>query len=390
MAEVNRRDQLSRILDRRILVLDGAMGTMIQGYGLAEEDFRGERLRDHPVPLKGDNELLTLTRPGVIEAIHRAYFAAGADLAETNTFTANRIAQADYRTEDLVRELNVEAARLARRVADEFTAREPDRPRFVAGILGPTNRTASLSPDVNDPGYRAVTFDQLAATYGEQAEALLDGGADLLMIETVFDTLNCKAALFAVRDVLERREVDVPLMISGTITDKSGRTLSGQTTEAFWNSIRHARPWSVGLNCALGAKELRPYVEELSRIAAVPVSCHPNAGLPNAFGRYDQGPAEMAEVLREFAASGFLNIVGGCCGTTPAHIAAIAAAADSLPPRRIPAPPPYTRLAGLEPLTIQPDSLFVNVGERTNVTGSAKFAELVKRGAYEAAVEVAR
>ena len=390
MADVNRRDQLFRALEQRILVLDGAMGTMIQSYGLAEEDFRGERLRAHSAPLKGNNELLSLTRPEVIEAIHRAYFAAGADIAETNTFTANAIAQADYRTQDLVRELNLEAARLARRVADDFTAREPRRPRFVAGILGPTNRTASLSPDVNDPGYRAVTFDELASAYREQAEALLDGGADLLMVETVFDTLNCKAALFAVREVLERRGLDAPVMVSGTITDRSGRTLSGQTTEAFWNSIRHAGLFSVGLNCALGAKELRPYVEELSRIADVPVSCHPNAGLPNAFGQYDQGPAEMAEVLREFAASGFLNIVGGCCGTTPAHIEAIAAAVSYLPPRRVPTPPPFTRLAGLEPLTIRPDSLFVNVGERTNVTGSAKFAELVKRGDYEAAVEVAR
>ena len=390
MADPNRKDQLQRALAQRILVLDGAMGTLIQGYGLSEADFRGERLRDHPVPLKGDNELLSLTRPDVIEAIHRAYFAAGADIAETNTFTATAIAQADYRTGHLVRELNLASARLARRVADEFTAREPGRPRFVAGILGPTNRTASLSPDVNDPGYRAVTFDELAAAYGEQAEALLDGGVDLLMVETVFDTLNCKAALFAIRDLLERRGLDVPLMVSGTITDKSGRTLSGQTTEAFWNSIRHARPWSVGLNCALGARELRPYVEELSRIAGVPVSCHPNAGLPNAFGGYDQGPGEMAGVLREFAASGFLNIVGGCCGTTPAHIQAVADAVRDLPPRTVPDLPPYTRLSGLEPLTIRPDSLFVNVGERTNVTGSSKFAELIKRGDYEAALEVAR
>jgi 5-methyltetrahydrofolate--homocysteine methyltransferase len=388
--DVNRREQLQRTLDQRILVLDGAMGTMIQGYDLTEEDFRGERLRGHPVPLKGNNELLSLTRPDVIEAIHRAYFAAGADIAETNTFTANAIAQADYRTRDMVRELNLESTRLARRVADEFTAREPARPRFVAGILGPTNRTASLSPDVTNPGYRAVTFDELAAAYGEQAEALLEGGADLLMVETVFDTLNCKAALFAIREVLEHRGLDVPLMVSGTITDKSGRTLSGQTTEAFWNSIRHAGLFSVGLNCALGARELRPYVEELSRIAEVPVSCHPNAGLPNAFGGYDQGPEEMAGVLREFAASGFLNIVGGCCGTTPAHIRAIAGAVQGLKPRAVPAVPPYTRLAGLEPLTIRPDSLFVNVGERTNVTGSTKFAELIKRGDYEAALAVAR
>jgi 5-methyltetrahydrofolate--homocysteine methyltransferase len=390
MATADRQGQLLRATEARILVLDGAMGTMIQSYALAEEDFRGARFPAPPVPLKGNNEILTLTRPDVIEAIHRAYFEAGADIAETNTFTANAIAQADYRTQGLVRELNLAAAGLARRVADEFTAREPHKPRFVAGILGPTNRTASLSPDVNDPGFRSVSFDELAAAYAEQAEALLEGGADLLMVETVFDTLNCKAALFAVRNVVERRGLDLPLMVSGTITDKSGRTLSGQTTEAFWNSIRHAQLFSVGLNCALGARDLRPYVEELSRIADVPVSCHPNAGLPNAFGGYDQGPEEMAGVLREFAVSGFLNIVGGCCGTTPAHIRAIAEAVAGLPPRTVPAIPPYTRLSGLEPLTIRPDSLFVNVGERTNVTGSSRFAELIKRGDYEPALEVAR
>ncbi|HVM43795.1 MAG TPA: homocysteine S-methyltransferase family protein, partial [Gemmatimonadales bacterium] len=354
MADRDRREKLNAALERRILVLDGAMGTMIQSYALAEDDFRGERLRAHPVPLKGNGELLSLTRPDVIEAIHRAYFAAGADIAETNTFTANAVAQADYRTTELVRELNLASARLARRVADEFTAREPDKPRFVAGILGPTNRTASLSPDVNDPGFRAVTFDELAAAYAEQAEALLEGGVDLLMVETVFDTLNCKAALFAAREVLERAGRDVPLMVSGTITDKSGRTLSGQTVEAFWYSIRHAGLWSVGLNCALGARELRPYVEELSRVADAPVSCHPNAGLPNAFGGYDQGPEEMAGVLREFAASGFVNIVGGCCGTTPAHIRAIADAVREVAPRRVPAVPPFTRLSGLEPLVIRP------------------------------------
>jgi 5-methyltetrahydrofolate--homocysteine methyltransferase len=390
MADLNRREQLLRALDQRILVLDGAMGTMIQSYALSEEDFRGARLAAHQVPLAGNNELLTLTRPDVIEAIHRAYFEAGADVAETNTFNANAISQSDYRTQGLVRELNLEAVRLARRVADEFSAREPHKPRFVAGALGPTNRTASLSPDVNSPGFRSVGFDELAAAYGEQAEGLLDGGADLLMVETVFDTLNCKAALFAIRELLERRSLDVPLMVSGTITDKSGRTLSGQTTEAFWNSVRHARLFSVGLNCAMGAKELRPYVEELSRIADVPVSCHPNAGLPNAFGGYDQGPAEMAQVLREFAASGFVNIVGGCCGSTPAHIRAIAAAVAPVPPRRVPEIPAYTRLSGLEPLTIRSDSLFVNVGERTNVTGSARFAELVKGGDFEAALEIAR
>jgi len=387
---VSRRDQLLHALDERILVLDGAMGTMIQSYDLAEEEFRGRRLAAHPRPLKGDNDLLSLTRPDVIEQIHRAYFEAGADIAETNTFTATAIAQADYGTAHLVREMNVAAARLARRVADEFTAATPGRPRFVAGILGPTNRTASLSPDVNDPGFRNVDFDALVAAYDAQAEALLEGGVDLLMVETVFDTLNAKAALFAVADLLVRRGLEVPLMVSATITDLSGRTLSGQTVEAFWNSVRHAPLLSIGLNCALGPKELRPHVEELSRIAEVRTSCHPNAGLPNAFGGYDEGPEAMAAALGEFAASGFLNVVGGCCGTTPAHIAAIAAAVDGVPPRVRPAPPPFTRLAGLEPLTIGPDTLFVNVGERTNVTGSAKFAELVKRGDYDAAVAVAR
>ena len=390
MGSADRRDQLQRALEKRILVLDGAMGTMIQGYGLAEDDVRGERFRAHPVPLKGNHDLLSLTRPDVVEAIHRAYFEAGADIAETNTFTATRIAQADYRTADLVRELNLAAARIARRAADDFSARQPDRPRFVAGILGPTNRTASLSPDVNNPGFRAVDFDQLAAAYGEQAEALLEGGVDLLMVETVFDTLNCKAALFAIRDLLDRRGLDLPVMISGTITDRSGRTLSGQTPEAFWHSVRHAAPFSIGLNCALGARDLRPHVEELARVADVAVSCHPNAGLPNAFGGYDQGPAETAALLGEFAASGLVNIVGGCCGTTPAHIAAVAAAVAGLPPRPIPRVEPHTRLAGLEPLEIRPDGLFVNVGERTNVTGSAKFAECVKRGDWEAAVRIAR
>jgi 5-methyltetrahydrofolate--homocysteine methyltransferase len=390
MPDASRREALERALNQRILVLDGAMGTMIQSYALTEGDFRGARFAAHPVPLAGNNDLVTLTRPDVIEAIHRAYFAAGADIAETNTFNSNAYSQADYGTRHLVRELNLAAARLARRVADEFGAREPHRPRFVAGILGPTNRSASISPDVNDPGARAVGFDELVAAYGEQAEALLDGGVDLLMVETVFDTLNCKAALFAIEDVLERRGEAVPLMVSGTITDRSGRTLSGQTTEAFWNSVRHARLLSIGLNCALGARDLRPYVEELSRVADVRVSCHPNAGLPNAFGQYEQRPDEMASALGEFATSGFLNIVGGCCGTTPAHIRALATAVAGLAPRAVPRLPPHTRLAGLEPLTIRPDSLFVNVGERTNVTGSARFAELVKRGDFETALEVAR
>jgi len=377
-------------LRRRILVLDGAMGTMIQSYALTESDFRGERLAAHDRDLKGNNELLSLTRPDVIEAIHRAYFAAGADLVETNTFNANAISQHDYGTEGLVAELNRASAKIARRVAEEFTAKDPAKPRFVIGALGPTNRTASLSPDVSDPGFRNVTFADLAGAYREQAEGLLAGGVDLLLVETVFDTLNCKAALFALRELLDERDLDVPLMVSGTITDASGRTLSGQTTEAFWNSIRHADLFSVGLNCALGAKELRPYVEELATIADVPVTCHPNAGLPNAFGGYDDTPESMSEALGEFAASGFLNVVGGCCGTTPEHIRAIAAAVADLPPRVIPERPRICRLSGLEPLNIRPDSLFVNVGERTNVTGSSRFAELIKAGDYESALGVAR
>ena len=293
------------------------MGTMIQSYALDEADFRGERLRAHPKDLRGNNDLLTLTRPDVIAEIHRGYLEAGADLLETNTFNAQVISQSDYGTEALAYELNVAAAGLARREADAVTARTPDRPRFVIGVLGPTNRTASLSPDVNDPGFRNVSFAQLAAAYRTQAEGLIEGGVDLLMVETIFDTLNCKAALFAVRGLLDELKVDVPLMVSGTITDASGRTLSGQTVEAFWNSVRHADLFAIGLNCALGAAQLRPYVEELSRLANLPVSCHPNAGLPNAFGGYDQTPAEMAALMGDFARSGFVNLVGGCCGTTP-------------------------------------------------------------------------
>jgi 5-methyltetrahydrofolate--homocysteine methyltransferase len=386
----SRLAELRAALARRVLVLDGAMGTMIQSYGLAERDFRGERFRDHPKELRGNNDLLTLTRPDVVTEIHRAYLEAGADLLETNTFNAQAISQADYGLVALSYELNVAAARLARGVADEVTARDPARPRFVIGVLGPTNRTASLSPDVNDPAYRNVTFAQLADAYRTQAEGLLDGGADLLMVETVFDTLNCKAALFALRGLLQERGVDVPLMVSGTITDASGRTLSGQTVEAFWNSIRHAGLFSVGLNCALGAAQLRPYVEELSRRADLPVSCHPNAGLPNAFGGYDQTPEAMAELLGEFARSGLVNLIGGCCGTTPAHIRAIAEAVAGVAPREIPAVAPICRLSGLEPLDIRPDTLFVNIGERTNVTGSSRFAAFIKAGDYEAALEVAR
>jgi 5-methyltetrahydrofolate--homocysteine methyltransferase len=384
MSEPSTRTQLERLLAQRILILDGAMGTMIQAYRLGEDDFRGDRFADHPVALKGNGDVLSLTRPDVIEAIHRAYLDAGADILETNTFTATAIAQADYRLESAVRDMNVEAARIARRAADTFTAKDPSRPRFVAGSLGPTNRTASISPDVNRPAFRNVDFDTLVRAYTEQAEALVEGGVDLLLVETVFDTLNAKAALFA------SQGMGVPVMISGTITDLSGRTLSGQTTEAFWISVRHAQPFSVGLNCALGARELAPYLKELARIADTFVTTHPNAGLPNEFGEYEQGPEHMAGVIREFAEQGLVNVVGGCCGTTPEHIRAIADAVTPHAPRPMPDVPPYTRLSGLEPLVIHPDTGFVNVGERTNVTGSRRFARLIKERSYEAAVEVAR
>ena len=381
---------LQPLLARRILVLDGAMGTMIQTYRLEEADYRGERFARWPRDLRGHNDLLTLTQPDVIRAIHAAYLEAGADIIETNSFNSTSVSLADYGMEELVYELNVAAARLARETADEFEARDPEVPRFVAGVLGPTNRTASISPDVNDPGARNVTYDQLAGTYEEAARGLVDGGADLLLIETVFDTLNAKAAIFAVETLFEKIGTRLPVMISGTITDASGRTLSGQTAEAFWNSVAHARPISIGLNCALGAAALRPHVQELSRAAPVLVSTHPNAGLPNEFGGYDESPEYMAGVLREFAEHGLVNLVGGCCGTTPAHIKAIADAVRDLPPRRPSAPPPRLRLSGLEPLTVGPETLFVNIGERTNVTGSRKFARLVLGGDYEAGLEIAR
>ena len=329
--------ELTRLLRKRILVLDGAMGTMIQQGPLTERDFRG-RFHDHPHEVAGDNDLLSVTQPQTIASIHDAYLAAGADLIETNTFSATRIAQADYRMEAHVREINESAARIARDCADRWTAKTPDRPRFVAGALGPTNRTASISPDVNDPGARNVTYDELVAAYGEAADGLIDGGADLLLVETVFDTLNAKAALFAIQQSLDRRGARLPIIVSGTITDASGRTLSGQTPAAFWNSVRHVRPLAVGLNCALGAALMRPYIEELSNIADTFVSCYPNAGLPNPMSEtgYDETPAETSRMLGEFARSGFVNIVGGCCGTTPDHIRAIVAAVHGVPPRRLP------------------------------------------------------
>jgi 5-methyltetrahydrofolate--homocysteine methyltransferase len=389
MLRPERIREFRRLLGERILVLDGAMGTVIQSYRLGEADYRGERFRDWPKDLKGNNDLLVLTRPEVIGEIHRRYLEAGADIVETNTFNSNATSQADYGTEALVRELNLAAAQVARRAADDVAART-GRPRFVAGALGPTNRTASLSPNVNDPGFRNVTFDELAATYTEATRALVEGGVDLILVETIFDTLNAKAALFAVRGVLDELGLDLPVMVSGTITDASGRTLSGQTVEAFWNSVRHARPAVIGLNCALGAKQLRPYVEELSRIADAYVCAYPNAGLPNAFGEYDETACETADLVREYATSGFVNIVGGCCGTTPDHIGHIARSLAGLPPRQPPVIEPRCRLSGLEPLNIGPDNLFVNVGERTNVTGSAKFRRLIEAEDYAGALDVAR
>jgi 5-methyltetrahydrofolate--homocysteine methyltransferase len=377
------------LLKQRLVFLDGAMGTMIQMHALTETQFRGERFADWRRDLRGNNDLLTITQPHIIAGIHREYLLAGADVVCTNTFNSSPVSQADYALESLVGELNLAAARLARRVADEVTA-ETGSQRFVAGALGPTSRTASLSPDVNDPGFRNISFDELAAGYALAVRELIEGGVDIILIETVFDTLNAKAALFAARAVLEECGVDLPLIVSGTISDASGRTLSGQTTEAFWNSIRHARPAVVGLNCALGGKQLRPYVEELARVADTYVCAYPNAGLPNAFGGYDETPEQTAGILAEFAASGFLNMMGGCCGTTPDHIRAMVHNAAGLAPRAVPEIERECRLSGLEPLNLRADSLFVNVGERTNVTGSAKFRKLIEAGDYAAAVDIAR
>ncbi|MEE8058730.1 MAG: methionine synthase [Pseudomonadales bacterium] len=384
-----RIDALRKAIADRILILDGAMGTMIQAHQLEEADYRGERFSDYPMDIKGNNDLLSLTQPQIIEQIHTAYLEAGADILETNTFNATQVSQSDYEMAALARELNVAGARVARNAADAMTAKTPDRPRFVAGVLGPTSRTATLSPDVNDPGFRNITFDQLVVDYTEATEGLIEGGADIILIETVFDTLNAKAAIFAVQGVFERCGFELPIMISGTITDASGRTLSGQTTEAFWYSVAHAKPISIGLNCALGAKELRPYVQTLATLADTHVSAHPNAGLPNEFGEYDESPEDMAAIIEEFAASGFLNVVGGCCGTSPAHIKAIAEVVANYPPRAIPEIPPATRLSGLEPFVIDDNALFVNVGERTNITGSARFKRLILEEDYDTALEVA-
>ncbi|CAL96342.1 methionine synthase [Azoarcus olearius] len=390
--QADRSEELRQQLAQRILILDGAMGTMIQQYKLGEADYRGTRFLEHPKDLKGNNDLLVLTRPDVVGEIHRAYLDAGADIIETCSFNATRVSQAEYGMADIAYELNVASARLVRELCDEFTARNPAKPRYCAGVLGPTSRTLSISPDVNDPGYRNIEFDALVEDYYESAKGLMEGGADLLLIETIFDTLNAKAAVFAVEKLFDDLDRRLPVMISGTITDASGRTLSGQTAEAFWNSLAHARPISFGLNCALGAKELRAYVDELSNVCDTFVSAHPNAGLPNPLAPtgYDETPEQLAEAVVEWAQSGLVNILGGCCGTTPAHIAAIAQAVAQVPPRRVPDIEKKLRLSGLEPFNVGADSLFVNVGERTNVTGSKAFARMILEGRFDDALAVAR
>lgn len=382
---------LKKLLDERILMLDGPKGTLIQGYKLSEADFRGTLLKNHPVDLKGNNDILVLTQPEIIKSIHRQHLEAGSDFVGTNTFNGTSISQSDYKTEHLVYEINLVAARIAREVADEFTSKNPNKPRFVTGTMGPTNKTLSLSPDVNDPGYRAVTFDQVKDAYIEQARGLIDGGADVLLVETIFDTLNAKAAIFGIMEYCEQTGKEIPIMISGTVIDQSGRTLSGQNTEAFWISVSHAKNLlSIGLNCSLGPSQMRPFIAELSRIANVPISIYPNAGLPNEFGGYDESPEAMAKVLEDFAKLGYLNIIGGCCGTRPEHIKAFSEIAKKYPPRKIPKVEPYLRLSGLEPLIYRPESNFLNIGERTNVTGSKKFARLIKENKYEEALSVAR
>src|SRR5436190_3345757 len=380
---------LRRVAAERVLVLDGAMGTMIQALGLDEEGYRGARFDAWNREVRGNNDLLILSQPVKIRDIHLAYFRAGADIVSTNTFSSTRIAQADYGMSGIAFELNREGARLARAPA-EIAQSEDGRPRFVAGAIGPTNRTASISPDVSNPGFRAITFDELRSAYAEQVEGLIEGGADLLLIETIFDTLNAKAAIAAIADVGEARGVRLPVMISGTITDRSGRLLSGQTPGAFWTSVRHAAPFSIGLNCALGAKEMRAHIAEIARLADTLVCAYPNAGLPNEFGRYDESPEFMAELLGEFADAGLVNLVGGCCGTTPEHIRAIARAVAGKAPRVIPNVEPLLRLSGLESFALTPEIPFVNVGERTNVTGSARFRKLVTAGDYAGALAVAR
>jgi len=393
MSESKRQARIKRLAARareRILLLDGAMGTIVQEHGLDEAGFRGRRFADWPRELSGNIDILTLSQPRIVREIHKAYLEAGADIVETNTFSSTAIAQADYGASDLAFELNREAARIARAACDVFEAHDPERPRAVAGAIGPTNRTASISPDVNNPGFRAVSFDELRQAYGEAARGLIEGGADLILIETVFDTLNAKAAIMAIEEIFAATGDRLPVMISGTITDLSGRTLSGQTPTAFWHSLRHARPFAFGLNCALGAKEMRQHIDEIAQVADTLVCAYPNAGLPNEFGEYDERPQAMAEMLGEFARAGLVNIVGGCCGTTPEHINALAAAVEGVRPREVPTVKPYLRLSGLEPFTLTPQTNFVNIGERTNVTGSARFRKLVTAGEYETALEVAR
>lgn len=384
--------QISELLQERILILDGAMGTMIQRYNLTEDDYRGERFKDYPHDVKGNNDLLSLTQPRIIQEIHKQYLEAGADIIETNTFSGTSIAMADYHMEEIVYELNYESARIAKEVAEEMTRLEPHKPRFVAGAMGPTNRTASLSPDVNNPGYRAVTFDELVNAYYEQVSGLVEGGSDILLVETIFDTLNAKAALFAIDKyfTLNPQQAVRPVMVSGTITDASGRTLSGQTTEAFLYSVSHLPLLSVGLNCALGAELMRPYIQTLAKEAPFFTSAYPNAGLPNEFGEYDETPDSMASQVEGFIRDSFVNIVGGCCGSTPDHIRAIAQVAAKYPPRALPAQEPYQKLSGLEPLKVTEQTNFLNIGERTNVTGSKKFARLIKEGNYDEALSIAR
>ncbi len=386
----DRIGQLQELMKQRIVVLDGAMGTMIQQHKLEEADFRGTQFANHSCDVKGNNDLLVLTKPDLISSIHQEYLEAGADLIETNTFNSNSISMADYKMEHLAYDLNVAGAKAARKAAEIVMAKDPSRPKFVAGAIGPTNRTACLSPDVNNPAFRGVTFDQLREAYYEQVRGLMDGGVDLLLVETIFDTLNSKAAFFAIDQYRQEHGVDIVVMASVTITDQSGRTLSGQTIEAFWNSIADAHPFSVGINCALGAKQMRPYIEELSKLAPTYISCYPNAGLPNAFGGFDETPERMGEDLRDFATNGWLNIVGGCCGSTPDHIHAIAQAVRDVPPHGVVPTSPVTRLSGLEPLVIRPELNFINIGERTNVTGSPKFSKLILNGQFEEALSVAR
>lgn len=387
---MKKKHKLEQLLEERILVLDGAMGTMIQKLKLTETDFRGKQFKNHPADLKGNNDILSLTQPEIIKNIHKQFLDAGADIIETNTFNATVLSQAEYQTGDFVYEINLAAARNARAAVEEFMKESPDHSRFVAGSLGPTGKTLSISPDVNNPGFREVTFDQMAAAYAEAARGLVDGGVDFLLIETIFDTLNARAAIYGIKTYFEENNIEIPIMISGTIVDAGGRTLSGQTTEAFWYSVAHANPLCIGLNCALGAEEMRPHLKALSSIADCAVSVYPNAGLPNEFGEYDDTPGHMGEIIKDFARSGFVNIVGGCCGTTPDHIREIARQVKSFAPRLIPVPPAYTFLSGLEPVIIKKDSLFVNIGERTNITGSARFSKLIKSKNYEKALEVAR